>query len=64
MSERLTRMGIGKVFLLDDVVNDGTPWEEFLDEVFHYTVRITDKRIASPEYLCGGRPERRKKGKR
>ena len=49
MSERLTRMGIGKVFLLDDVVNDGTPWEEFLDEEFHYTVRITDKRITSPE---------------
>ena len=49
MRERLTRMGIGKVFLLDDVVNDGTPWEEFLEEVFHYTVRITDKRITSPE---------------
>ena len=49
MGERLTRMGIGKVFLLDDVVNDGKPWDEFLDEVFHYTVRITDKRLTSPE---------------
>ena len=49
MSERLTRMGIGKVFLLDDLVNEGRPWQEFLDEVFHYTVRITDTRIAGPE---------------
>ncbi len=49
MGERLTRMGIGQVFLLDDLVNDGKPWEEFLDEVFHYTVRITDTRIRSPE---------------
>ena len=49
MGERLTRMGIGKVFLLDDVVNDGKSWEEFLDEVFHYTVRITATRIATPE---------------
>ena len=49
MSERLTRMGIGKVFLLDDVVNDGTPWEEFLDEEFHYTVRIAATRITGPE---------------
>ena len=29
MSERLSRMGIGRVFLLDDLVNDGKPWDEF-----------------------------------
>ena len=49
MGERLSRMGIGKVFLLDNLVHDGSHWEEFLDEVFHYTVRITDKRFTSPE---------------
>ena len=42
-------MGLGKIFLLDDLVHDGRPWEEFLDEVFHYTVRITATRIKSPE---------------
>ena len=45
----MSRMGIGKVFLPDDLVNDGKPWDEFLDEVFHYSVRITDTRIAGPE---------------
>ena len=46
MRERLTNLGIGKVFLLDDLASDGAPWVEFLNEVFHYTIRITEARIS------------------
>ena len=46
MQERLTSLGIDKVFLLDDLTSDGAVWTEFLNEVFHYTVRITDARIS------------------
>ena len=46
MRERLTSLGIGKVFLLDDLAADGAPWVEFLNEVFHYTIRITEARIS------------------
>ena len=45
MRDRLNRLGIGKTFLLDDLAHDGDPWAEFLNEVFHYTVRITAARI-------------------
>ena len=45
MRERLNRLGIGKTFLLDDLAHDGDPWAEFLNEVFHYTIRITASRI-------------------
>ena len=48
MADRLNRMGIGKRFLLDDVIQDGEPWVEFLNEVFHYTVRITATTITMP----------------
>ena len=41
MRERLDRRGIVKTFLLDDLAHDGDSWTEFLNEVFHYTVRIT-----------------------
>ncbi len=42
MRSRLDAMGVVKVFLLDDLAHDGEPWTRFLNEVFHYTVRITD----------------------
>ena len=30
-------------FLLEDVVSKGPGWITFLNEVFHYTLRITDE---------------------
>ena len=35
-------MGVDKVFLLDELAHDGEEWVKFLNEVFHYVVRITD----------------------
>ena len=46
MESRLENMGVTKVFLLDDLAHDGEAWVGFLNEVFHYTVRITDSTIA------------------
>ena len=31
-----------KVYLLDDLSHDGERWREFVNEVFHYTIRISD----------------------
>ena len=45
MESRLENMGVSKVFLLDDLAHDGQDWFDFLNEVFHYTVRITDSTI-------------------
>ena len=45
MDSRLKGMGVEKVFLLDDLAHDGEGWIEFLNEVFHYTIRITEARI-------------------
>ena len=45
MESRLENMGVTKVFLLDDLAHDGEAWIDFLNEVFHYTVRITDSTI-------------------
>ena len=45
MRSRLDQMGVVKVFLLDDISHDGGPWTDFLNEVFHYTIRITDTTI-------------------
>ncbi len=45
MESRLVNMGVTKVFLLDDLAHDGEGWLHFLNEVFHYTVRITDSTI-------------------
>jgi len=42
MRVRLEQMGVLKVFLLDDLSHDGQKWLNFVNEVFHYTVRITD----------------------
>ncbi len=41
MRARLDQMGVVKVFLLDDLAHDSEQWTGFLNEVFHYTVRIT-----------------------
>ena len=38
-------MGVVKVFLLDNLSHDGDLWTDFLNEVFHYTIRITDTTI-------------------
>ena len=45
MESRLENMGVSRVFLLDDLAHDGEDWIDFLNEVFHYTVRITDSTI-------------------
>ena len=45
MRARLDQMGVVKVFLLDDLSYDGDLWSDFLNEVFHYTIRITDTTI-------------------
>ena len=41
MRARLDEMGIVKVYMLDDLAHDGDQWTEFVNELFHYTVRIT-----------------------
>lgn len=41
MKSRLDQMGVNKVFLLDDLAYDGESWNDFTNEVFHYTIRIT-----------------------
>ena len=39
MRNRLTDLGVVKVFLLDDLAQDGQRWEEFTTEVFHHAAR-------------------------
>ena len=43
METRLKDKGIVNVFLLDDVITDGKKWFNFLNEVFHHILRITDE---------------------
>ena len=50
MQSRLDVMGNVKVFLLDDLAHDGAAWFDFLNELFHYIVRITSS-VISPEEL-------------
>ena len=45
MRSRLNQMGVVKVFLLDDMSYDGEGWSDFVNEVFHYTVRITSSTL-------------------
>ena len=45
MKARLEQLGVVKVFLLDDLSHDGEQWTDFLNEVFHYTVRITESTV-------------------
>ena len=42
MAVRLDQLGITKRYLLDDLTHDDSKWADFLNEVFHHTVRITD----------------------
>ena len=41
MQDRLDRLGVDKVYMLDRLAYDGEYWSGFLNEVFHHTVRIT-----------------------
>ena len=42
MRSRLDQIGRVKVvFMLDDLAHDGQKWTDFINEVFHYTIRIT-----------------------
>ena len=45
MEQRLKGLGIRKYFLLDEIAHDGKGWADFLNEVFHHIVRITDEVI-------------------
>lgn len=45
MQKRLGELRVYKTFLLDQIDHDGPQWEEFLNEVFHYTIRVTSSRI-------------------
>lgn len=45
MQNRLDQMGVRQKFLLDDVAEDGEGWTNFLNEVFHHTIRITPATI-------------------
>ena len=42
MGERLADLGIGKTYLLDKLVDDEAYWMDFLNEVFHHTIRVTN----------------------
>ena len=46
MRKRLDQMGLVKVFLLDYLAHDGERWIEFINEVFHYTARITKSPVS------------------
>lgn len=45
MNTRLNDLGILKRYLLDDLRRNTKEWVDFLNEVFHHTVRITDAPI-------------------
>ena len=47
MAERLNSMGVIKRYLLDDLIHDSPTWTDFLNEVFHHTIRITPTTIGS-----------------
>ncbi len=49
MEERLIQAGIINRFLLDNLTSDSKKWSEFLNEVFHHTVRITDAPISEEQ---------------
>lgn len=40
MKKRLDAIGNVKVYLLDDISQDGEKWEDFTNEVFHHAVRV------------------------
>ena len=41
MQKRLDEIGTVKVYLLEDLAENGPGWETFIRELFHYTIRIT-----------------------
>ncbi len=45
MGRRLEQIGTVRVHHLDDVIEDSSSWYEFLNEVFHHTIRITDRTL-------------------
>ena len=49
MANRLDAMGIARRYLLDDIIQGGVHWVDFLNEVFHHTVRITPSVIEAAE---------------
>ena len=55
MNSRLNDLGILKRFLLDDLRRNTEEWADFLNEVFHHTVRITDAPITE-ESIGGSEP--------
>ncbi|MYA35781.1 MAG: XcyI family restriction endonuclease [Gammaproteobacteria bacterium] len=40
MQARLDQIGTVKVYLLDDISLDESKWNEFIEELFHYTLRL------------------------
>lgn len=46
MRNRLDQIGRVKVFMLDNLADDGERWIEFINEVFHFTVRITKSPVS------------------
>jgi len=40
MQTRLDAIGNVKVFMLDDLAQDGEHWDEFTNEVFHHAIRV------------------------
>ena len=45
MQTRVDQIGVVKLFLLDDFASDGKEWTRFLNEVFHYAVRVTESTV-------------------
>ena len=40
MKSRLNQIGVVRVYLLDRLAQDGSEWDDFIKELFHYTARI------------------------
>ena len=40
MQSRLDAMGNVRVYLLDEIAQNGEQWDDFISEVFHYTIRV------------------------
>ena len=41
MQARLDQMGVVKVYELGDLAVDGAPWDAFVNELFHHSIRIS-----------------------
>ena len=49
MAKRLDEYGVTLRYLLDDLVGDTKRWAEFLNEIFHHVIRITDSPITEEQ---------------